>query len=471
MGIYLNSLSAHTLYRNEMRKPYFVDKTAMLEELFPLIREGSNYICVTRPRRFGKTVIANMISSFFGKGADSHEIFDRLSIADAKEYREYLNQWNVIHISFNEIPDPCENYSQYIQRIRKRLVRDLETVYGQSRMDENDAVWDILSEIYETTGGEKFIFVLDEWDYIFHQDFAGEKDKKAFLLFLRNLLKDKPYISLVYMTGILPIAKYSSGSELNMFLEYTMVTEEKYCEYFGFTESEVDGLYEKYLQHETAPAVSREGLRYWYDGYHTRSGERVYNPRSVVAALSNNNLGNYWTSSGPYDEIFYYVKHNIDDVRDDLALMLSEERVPVKVSEYAATSMNLQTRGEIFSAMVVYGFLSYENGKVYIPNKELMDKFSDMVRKEKSLGYIYSLAKKVDFIFYPELDRTADCIILELKADDTPQAAIRQIKDRRYALRFQGLPGKPSPYTGRILAVGITYDKKHKRHQCLIEEL
>ena len=91
MGIYLNSLSAHTLYRNEMRKPYFVDKTAMLEELFPLIREGSNYICVTRPRRFGKTVIANMISSFFGKGADSHEIFDRLSIADAKEYREYLN--------------------------------------------------------------------------------------------------------------------------------------------------------------------------------------------------------------------------------------------------------------------------------------------------------------------------------------------------------------------------------------------
>ena len=288
MGIYLNSLSAHTLYRNEMRKPYFVDKTAMLEELFPLIREGSNYICVTRPRRFGKTVIANMISSFFGKGADSHEIFDRLSIADAKEYREYLNQWNVIHISFNEMPDPCENYSQYIQRIRKRLVRDLETVYGQSRMDENDAVWDILSEIYETTGGEKFIFVLDEWDYIFHQDFAGEKDKKAFLLFLRNLLKDKPYISLVYMTGILPIAKYSSGSELNMFLEYTMVTEEKYCEYFGFTESEVDGLYEKYLQRETAPAVSREGLRYWYDGYHTRSGERVYNPRSVVAALSNN---------------------------------------------------------------------------------------------------------------------------------------------------------------------------------------
>ena len=92
MGIYLNSLSAHTLYRNEMRKPYFVDKTAMLEELFPLIREGSNYICVTRPRRFGKTVIANMISSFFGKGADSHEIFDRLSIADAKEYREYLNR-------------------------------------------------------------------------------------------------------------------------------------------------------------------------------------------------------------------------------------------------------------------------------------------------------------------------------------------------------------------------------------------
>lgn len=109
------------------------------------------------------------------------------------------------------------------------------------------------------------------------------------------------------MTGILPIAKYSSGSELNMFWEYTMASEAKYNEYFGFTDSEVDQLYEKYTRNTREIHISREDLKEWYDGYTTKSGERMYNPRSVVLALTNNNIGNYWTSSGPYDEI------NIED--------------------------------------------------------------------------------------------------------------------------------------------------------------
>ena len=235
---------------------------------------------------------------------------------------------------------------------------------------------------------ERFVFVLDEWDYIFHRDFITEQDKRAYLEFLSNLLKGKAYVALAYLTGILPIAKYSSGSEPNMFLEYTMASEEKFSDAFGFTDTEVDTLYQKYLTMSMEPKVTREGLRIWYDGYHTRSGERVYNPRSVVASLLNNNLGNYWTSSGPYDEIFYYIEKNVDDVREDLALMVSGTPVAVKVREYAATAMELSTRDEIFSAMVVYGFLSCENGYAFIPNKELMDKFCDVLRKEVSLGYV-----------------------------------------------------------------------------------
>ena len=177
-----------------------------------------------------------------------------------------------------------------------------------------------------------------------------------------------------------------------MFYEYTMATREKYSEYFGFTDEEVDGLYRRYLEMEQQPAVSREGLRLRYDGYQTVSGRRLYNPRSVVAALSDNQLGSYWTSSGPYDEIFYYVEHDVNQVRDDIAVLVSGTPVPVKVQEYAATSMNLITRDEIFSAMVVYGFLSYENGYVSIPNQELMGKFTDMIQKESSLGYVYRLA-------------------------------------------------------------------------------
>ncbi len=153
----------------------------------------------------------------------------------------------------------------------------------------------------------------------------------------------------------------------------------------------MDELFERYQsQNPGVRHVTREGLRLWYDGYYTKSGMRVYNPRSVVLSLMNNNLASYWTSSGPYDEIFYYVEKDVSKVREDLALI----PVPAKEKEYAAASMNLTTKDEIFSAMVVYGFLNYENGCVSIPNKELMDKFADMVEKEASLGYVHRLARE-----------------------------------------------------------------------------
>ncbi len=84
-----------------------------------------------------------------------------------------------------------------------------------------------------------------------------------------------------------------------------------------------------------AAFFGRAGLKEWYDGYPTKAGELMYNPRSVVAALTNNNPGNYWTSSGPYDEIFYYIKNNIDDVRDPLALMVAGEPTPARVRAHA----------------------------------------------------------------------------------------------------------------------------------------
>lgn len=537
MGIYLNNTTAYTLYKNETAKPYFVDKSDLLDELFPLITEGNNYICITRPRRFGKTIMANMIVAFLGKHSNSHDIFDSLHIYHSNQYQAHINQHNVIHISLNEVPEQCNTFQQYLSRIRNRLVRDLKQAYPDCNIDETEAVWDILKDIYEYQNKERFVFVLDEWDYIFHQSYINEADKKAYIQFLSNLLKDKPYVSLAYMTGILPIAKYSSGSELNMFLEYTMGTREKYSDYFGFTEEEVDMLYQRYLNFAVQPTISREDLKIWYDGYQTVRGKHVYNPRSIVCALRDNQLSSYWTSSGPYDEIFYYIEKNIDDVRDSLAYMVSGIPVPAKIQEYAATSMHLSTKDEIFSAMVVYGFLSYDNGYVSIPNKELMDKFNDMLHKERSLGYVYELAKAsekmltatlngdtktmvqllefahnteipllqynheteltalvnllylsardfyrieredkagvgyVDFIFYPERNLHMDCIIIELKVDSDALTAINQIKERQYALRFLPKVGEQKKYTGRILAVGIGYDKVTKKHSCQIEVL
>jgi len=395
MGTYLNSKAPYTLYKSETANPYFVDKSMLLSELFPCAEQGQRYLCITRPRRFGKTVMANMVGAYFGRGKDSHSLFDSLAISKDSRYRTHLNQHDIIMISLNELPRNCRTYEHYINRIQDKLIQDLKLSFPNCTIYEDEAVWDILRDIYELEE-KRFIFILDEWDFIFHRDFISQEDKQEYLSFLSNLLKDKPYVSFAYMTGILPISKYSSGSELNMFLEYSMASQAKFGDYFGFKESEVDTLYQKYLSLTEKPEITREGLRLWYNGYHTVSGEQMYNPRSVVAALNNNQLANYWTSSGPYDEISYYIEKNVDDLRDDLALMISGESIPARIQEYAATSMNLQTRDEIFSAMVVYGFLNYENGKVSIPNKELMDKFTDMMKKDSSLGYVYQLAKESD---------------------------------------------------------------------------
>lgn len=539
MGTYLNSITPYTLYKSESLSPYFVDKTLMLRELFPYVSAGNRHICITRPRRFGKTIMANMISSFFQKASDSSDVFDSLAISQVDDYRRYKNQYNVIRIDFSKMPRNCDSYTQYIERIEALLIEDVKEAFPQVKINEADAVGDILESVFVQCG-EKFIFVLDEWDFIFHRDFINEIDKEKYVAFLSNLLKDRPYVVLSYMTGILPIAKYSSGSELNMFAEFTMVNSPMFGEYFGFTDDEVYDLYRRYIvecdrQHKEK-SVTRKGLRDWYNGYYTKSGERVYNPRSVVFALQFNNLANYWTSSGPYDEIYYYIRNNISDVRDDLALMISGESVTAKIQEYAATSMNLSTRDEIYSAMVVYGFLSYLNGKVCIPNRELMEKFDELLVKNESLGYVYRLAKEsekmlkatlagdtltmerilefahntevpllsynhetelsaivnlvylaardsyrveredkagtgyVDFIFYP-YDTTADCIILELKVDHTPDEAIAQIIDKKYALKFMPKLAGQKIYTGRILAVGIGYWKESKKHSCKVEEI
>lgn len=583
MGYYLNGTQAFSIYESETKKPYFVDKTLLLRELFPLVLAGNNHICITRPRRFGKSVMAAMVASFFGKGIDSGCIFDSLKISappsdpngnsgaaeqadipvpgqpastqtgkdsfelqDSKSnldspepkkkynYRDFMNRYNVIYINFLEAANLSKSYEEFIRRIEMFLSRDLRKQFPDVDYWKGLSPIEHLRMIHEDTQ-ENFILVFDEWDCIFHKTYTTGDDRRSFINWLSAMTKDKGYVTLSYMTGVLPIAKYSSGSTINNFDEYTMAAQPMYSEYFGFTDAEVDMLYERYRKAERNPQVTREDLRLWYDGYHTAGGAKLYNPRSVVKALTNNCLASYWTMTGSYGEIASYIKNDRADIKKDVALMVSGEAVPASVEEYAATAMQLTTRNELLSAMVVYGFLNYEGGKVHIPNKELMDEFAKTIREKEDLGYIHRLAVEsdrmlqatlqgdtgtmerilefahdsetplldyndeteltaivnlvylaardsyfaeredkagkgfVDFIFYP-VRAGDDGIILELKVNATPDEAIRQIKDRRYALKFQGKMAS-KPFSGRILLVGIGYDKKKKNHRCKIEVL
>lgn len=535
MSMFLNCFTVYDRYRAVLNSPYFVDKTLLLEELIPLLCQEQRFVCITRPRRFGKTVMANMIGAFFQKGADSCDIFDNLLIAGKEDYKNHLNRHNVIFIDFSEMPENCSSYSQYISRILSGLKQDLSNAFPELDIDKEKSVWDILTAVFEKNG-QKFIFIMDEWDAVFHMSFITEDNRKEYLQFLKLLLKSKSYVELAYITGILPIAKYSSGSELNMFQEYDMATKIRYSEYFGFLDSEIDMLYERYTKNTVNPRITRQELKEWYDGYHTASGERLYNPRSVVCALSDGQLASYWTSSGPYDEIFYCIRNDLEHIRDDLALMVCGESVDARIGEFAAFSMDLKTKNQIYSAMVVYGLLTYDDGRVLIPNRELMLKYDELLQTEDSLGYVYRLAARseqmlkatfagdtdtmaevleyvhdteipvlsynhetelavvVNLVYLAARDRyrveredkagkgfvdfifyplrrNDPCMILELKVDHTPEEAIRQIKEKKYISRFSGKLGELPQYTGRILAVGIGYKKKTKQHLCAVEEL
>ena len=538
MAVGLNLKEPYRQYQKVYNSDYFVDKSEILEEIVPLLNTEACYVCVTRPRRFGKTLIAQLLAAYFTKNMASSKIFDTLKVRNQPFYKEELNQHNVIYIDFSNMPRQCSEYEQYENYHQEKIIKAVARAYPDILAEEQDAVWDVLDNVFEETG-DQFIFIIDEWDALFQMPWCSEKNRECFILFLSNLLKNKGYIEFVFMTGVLPIRKYSSGSALNMFYEYSAAQTEKYGRYFGFTHEEVQMLYTKYVNicqmKGIKPKVELKNLIFWYDGYQTMEGKQIYNPRSIVRALNDNKIGNYWTETGPFNEVINCIQNNIDAVREDIVRMVAGEAIEADIQEYAANQMKMTSRNEILSAMVVYGFLSCKGNLVCIPNKELMEKFEQALHY-KEMGYVYRLAKEsqrmltatlngdtdtmedilstahnteipvlryndegdlaslVNLIYLAARDHydvrreentgkgradvlfyphdlTKTGIIIELKVDDTPENAIQQIKEKQYAQRFFGGIADKRRYTGEILAVGMVYNSKTKEHHCKVEVL
>ncbi|MGM9532396.1 AAA family ATPase, partial [Intestinibacter sp.] len=307
--------------------------------------------------------LINMLGAYYSKAVDSSVIFDNLKISGVDGYKDHLNKYNVISISFNEIPDNMNTYEEYINNITNQVKKDVINEFDLKDIDESDSLKRILQK-----SNQQFIFLLDEWDYIFNNNLFEESQDK-FLEFLRNLLKDESYVELCYMTGVLPIKRYSSGSALNMFDEFTFLKDRKFGEYFGFTEDEVLALCEqnKYMDFEK--------LKSWYNGYTTAKGIKIYNPRSVVKALKNNYCESYWTNT----KASKFLKSNI--IKEDIIKMLSGEEIDLTINEeFRAGQAEPKTKEEIYSAMITLGFLSYNDAYLKIPNKELMLEFENELK-------------------------------------------------------------------------------------------
>jgi len=511
---YLDTNLSYINFEQTIYDDIYVDKTMLIEKIsHRLNKKSSKYICITRPRRFGKTINANMLGAYYTVGYDSHTLFKDLMIAKTEGYETHLNKHHVIYIDFSRLPDPCDGFKDYIDFIREELFHDLVEAYGVEKR-KGYSVAD-----YFKMSNDRFIFILDEWDSIFYKGFMKESDKRIYLEFLKGLLKDQPYVELAYMTGVLPIAKYSTGSELNMFEEYSFMKDDVFETYFGFHEDEVKVLCKN-------NKLNYDELKYWYDGYSLENGKSLFNPRSVVSALTRGKCRNYWTETGPMNEVADCIEHNVDALREDIVKMVSGIPVQIKLKGYSATQLQMTTRDEILSAMVVYGFLSYHDGELRIPNHELMEKFEGVLERDSmkeiaqivkqsgailkatleknetavaqyleeihdreipflayhdenslacvvTLSYLYARndyditreAKSgkgyVDFLFTPKR-KGYPAIVLELKWNKSAADAIRQMKERQYI-------NKVKEYD-EILFVGINYDKQTKKHECIIEE-
>lgn len=225
----------------------------------------------------------------------------------------------------NGLPETGNTYADYLELVVESIKDDIKEAYPELEKKEFRRLPDLLAAT-----GDEFIFIIDEWDYIFSHDLYRE-NQSDFLEFLRSLLKDQPYVALAYMMGVLPIKKYSTGSALNMFDEYTMLNDSFFEEYFGFTEEEVEALCKKQSK------LSLNEIAEWYNGYIADDGGRIYNPRSMVLALINGKCQSYWTRTGKMDEVLFFLKYNIGEVRDDVVKMVNHLTVRMEIKkEYAA---------------------------------------------------------------------------------------------------------------------------------------
>ena len=521
MGIYLNP--SNVIFKGFVKNPLYVDKTMMIHELNRFIDIENKYICISRPRRFGKTIAGNMIAAYYSKGCDSRELFAPYKIATSPDFEEKRNKFNVIQIDMNSEFQNYTNKDNLLSGITKTIKAEMRKEFQTIQLDDDDSIAQCILKIYSATG-ETFVIIIDEYDVLVREQ-VSEKLFSEYLGFLNGLFKSntlRPAIALAYLTGILPVVRDKVQSKLNNFEEYTMIDADELSEYVGFTSDEVKLLCEKY-------GVNFAECKRWYDGYNLR-GIEIYNPESVIKSVQKREFSNYWNKTSSYEVISDRISRNFAGTKDDVIKMLSGESVDVDVYMYLNTINSFRNKSDIFTYLIHLGYLAYDRKEknCYIPNKEVREEWiralsiieeyevtnkiiqsskellaetlrknSDAVAKALDvshihvtsnrsynnedalqsaiyLSYIYALNKYTvvkemtagkgfaDVVFIPFVPNIP-AMIIELKRNGSAESAIEQIRAKNY---FDSL----SNYSGNLLFIGINYDENTKMHECKIED-
>ena len=517
MGIFLNPNNID--FQRAINSKIYIDKSELIKYINNVIYTEQQFICVSRPRRFGKSMAANMLTAYYSRGCYSREMFSNLKISKADSFEKHLNKYNVIHINVVDFLNESQNIDEMILEIQKSILFEIIDEFSDVRFYDDKKLARSLKDVF-AKHGVPFIFIIDEWDCIFREHKNDTEAQTKYLDFLRSLLKDQSYVALAYMTGILPIKKYGKHSAINVFYEYSMTDAKPVSEFTGFTEEEVKGLCEQY-------GKSFEQMKQWYDGY-CLDGISIYNPKSVVESVLRDNFNNYWTKTETYEALKVYIQTNFDGLRDKIIRLISGEKVRINTDKFQNDMTTLNSADDVLTLLVHLGYLTYYNDMAWIPNSEVQQEFinsiedggwetvvkaikqseellnaviqgneemvADFVEQvhqdntsilqyndENSLACVISLAfysaRKnyimhremptgkgfSDLVFVPRRNNDNPAMIIELKYDKSAETAIEQIKNKQYAQCMK-------EYSGEILLVGINYEKDNKKHTCKIEK-
>ena len=376
MGSYLNP--GNFSFCGSLRSKIYVDKSELIAKTNEVLCTEQRYICVSRPRRFGKSMAANMLAAYYDRSENTEELFQNLAIREDKSYKENLNQYDVIKINMQEFLSMSESVEDMLSILQMRLIKDLKSAYPE--VVSSDRLIFAMQDVFAETKCQ-FVILIDEWDCLFREYKQDKEVQKKYLDFLRMWLKNKEYVALAYMTGILPIKKYGSHSALNMFSEYSMLNPREMAEFFGFTEKEVQELCSKYDR-------SFEETKAWYNGYELSVVEAqklkvyaMYNPKSVVDAMLSGIFDNYWNQTETYEALKAYICMNFDGLKDSVIKILAGDRVQINTGTFSNDMTSFQSRDDILTLLVHLGYLSYHwpDKIVAIPNKEVSQEYVNAI--------------------------------------------------------------------------------------------
>ncbi len=519
MGTYINIGNAG--FRSARNSEY-VDKSGLISVVNKSLYTEQRFSCVTRCRRFGKSMAAKMLCAYYDHSVDSRALFEDLNIAKDPSFEEHLNKYPVIYLDLTEFTTRFHD-DDIVAIMDARLKADVLEAYPDTTVREGDDLMDCLIRIAAATG-EQFVFIIDEWDAICREFKPGTQAMDRYVNWLRRMFKGVNASNVfagVYMTGILPVKKYRTESALNNFIEYSMVEPRKMARFFGFTKDEVRMLAERH-------GMDFDILEKWYDGYQIGDEESMFNPNSVIQAVDTGRCRSFWATTGAFDAVRDYIQMNFEGLRDDIIQMVAGGRCKVDPTGFQNDMSIVRTRDDVLTVLIHLGYLSYNwrRDECYIPNREVAGEMINAIKEnrwkgvvdalerseqllqatldgdceavakgietahdehtsilsynnENSLACVLSLAyyyAKNDYIMHREFPTGkgfADIVLIPRKNVDTP-AMVIELKYNKDAdsgidqILRRNYPAKVAEYADRLLLVAINYDKATKTHTCEI---